>query len=55
MKKLTTTYRLSSKRLCYQILTRFIPREMWSIDLAVLRNSDRYATEVSCTNHRLCW
>ena len=24
-----------------------IPREMWNIDLAVLRNSDRYATEIS--------
>ena len=44
MKRLTTIYGVSSKRLWFHAL-RAIPWEMRSLYLAVLRNSDRYATE----------
>ena len=44
MKRLTTIYGVSSKRLWFNAL-RAIPWEMRSLYLAVLRNSDRYATE----------
>ena len=47
--KVTTIYWLSSNRLWFHTVKRYSQEKESRIDLAVLRNSDCYATEVSCT------